>query len=151
MITVSVRPVTATVRVSLVRIVTHVTATQGTLQPVIVALVVRTTQSPPPKSPFKISDVIFLFFCSVATGYVDVGGVCVENNCLSGPCGNFGSCTPTATSYTCTCRNGYQGTRCDECLSTWQWNSDRTMCVQNFCHDHNCNPSGGVCINGATR
>jgi len=35
-----------------------------------------------------------------------------SNPCLVSPCGSFGSCQASGSSYTCTCKNGYSGSNC---------------------------------------
>ena len=53
--------------------------------------------------------------CHCAVGYT--GPNCEEdiNYCDSSPCGIYGLCTDNVDGYTCDCRDGWSGDRCDIC------------------------------------
>ncbi|KAL8599967.1 hypothetical protein ACOMHN_038966 [Nucella lapillus] len=77
------------------------------------------------------------------TGTSFTGDFCENagmNYCFNNPCLNNGMCTNTGTGvgYTCSCRNGYYGTRCEF------GNSGTVTCANNPCRNN------GVCANTGT-
>ena len=78
-------------------------------------------------------------------GYVLFGSTCVVNHCLpTNPCAHGGTCTPTASSFTCTCPTGYNATtQCTTCSIGFIMHGG--VCVPNGCAISPC-LHGGVCM-----
>ena len=73
-----------------------------------------------------------LIFSNVIHFYWCVSFSETNNDCSLNPCHNGATCVPTGSSYTCLCKDGYEGTQCELSKLTNTFLKDIITCSIKF-------------------